>query len=397
MIAGLVASSACYSGLADELDSDAPATSTGAADPTGASGPTSASTPGTAPGETGEPTDGVVTGPGPATDDSATVTASGSTDMSAGTAPDPATGDPATGDPATGEPNTSDPNPSEPGTTGVAETGDPPPDEAAMLCARWNDDRAGLAEGSWNGDVNACNKGALGQEGKDHALRLINLYRFIADLPPVSEDAARSDKAQACALMMHANGALNHNPPMNWKCWTAEGSEAAGKSNISGTPGVLGIDLYMVDPGNDTTIGHRRWILSNSLGGVGFGSTSQSSCLWVIGGNGNGGKAWTAWPPPGLVPLQALHVPTIGWAHVDQTGWTVQSDSIDLGAAQVSIKENGVDRPVASNVLGQGYGSSFAIRFVPQGWEVAAGATYDVTVSGASEPIAYSVTIVDCG
>jgi hypothetical protein len=34
---------------------------------------------------------------------------------------------------------------------------------------------------------------------------------------------------------------------------------------------------------------------------------------------------------------------------------------------------------------------------VPQGWEVAAGKTYDVTVSGASEPISYSVTIVDCG
>lgn len=395
LFAGLVALSGCYGGLAEDFaDSDAStATAGSSADPTSAGGPTdptNASAPATTSAATGEPTDGVITDAGSAS----SASTPGTTDMSVGTSTDPATGEP---DPATGEPGTTG------GTTGGATgdtTGDAsgePLDEAAMLCARWNGDRADLAEGSWSGDVDACNKGALGQEGHDNALRLINLYRFIADLPPVGEDAARSDRAQACALMMHANGALNHSPPMSWKCWSAEGTEAAGKSNISGTPGVLGIDLYMVDPGNDTTIGHRRWILSNSLGGVGLGSTSQSSCLWVIGGDGDAGKPWTAWPPPGLVPYQAMHVPSIGWSDVDKTGWSLQSDGIELGGAAVSVQESGVDRPVAVNPLGSGYGSTHAIRFVPQGWAVEPGKTYDVTVTGASEPIAYSVTIVDCG
>ncbi|HEY0136145.1 MAG TPA: CAP domain-containing protein, partial [Nannocystis sp.] len=382
LLAGFVALPACYVGLDGEPpEGTTLATSTGGAGTStgAASDPTASSA-----APTGEPTTGAEhTSTGPVT-----ATVPGTTDMSGGTGG-------TTGLDTGGEPGTSEPGTTEPGTTGM--TGDPPPDEAAMLCARWNDDRAQLGEGTWSGDVDSCNKGGVSADGLANTLRLVNLYRFIADLPPVVEDAARSGKAQSCALMMHANGTLNHSPPMNWKCYAAEGAEAAGQSNIAGAPGVFGIDLYMVDDGNTTTIGHRRWILSNSLGPIGMGSTSQYSCLLVIGGNGNAGKAWTAWPPPGLVPLQAMHVPTVGWSDVDKAGWSVQSDSIDLGGATVSVTEGGVDRPVAVNVLGQGYGSTHAIRFVPQGWAVEAGKTYDVTLGNVSQPIAYSVAIVDCG
>ena len=402
LVAGFAALPGCYVGLAeDAFDASSGATTASATtgdpvDPTAQSG----SNPGTNPGGTPGTDPGTVSSPDPTTggelstgtDGPVTATTPGTTDMSAGT-DDTTTGAPVTTDPATTDPATTDPVTGDP----MTDTGDPPPDETAMLCARWNEDRAQLGEGAWSGDVNSCNKGGVSADGQANTLRLVNLYRFVADLPPVTEDPARSGKAQACALMMHANGSLNHFPPMSWKCWSAEGSEAAGQSNISGTPGVLGIDLYMVDPGNDTTIGHRRWILSNSLGPIGMGSTAQNSCLLVIGGNGNAGKAWTAWPPPGLVPFQAMHVPTIGWSDVDKTGWTVQSDSIDLGGATVSVKEGGADRPVAVNALGQGYGSTHAVRFVPQGWAVQAGKTYDVTLGNVSQPIAYSVTIVDCG
>lgn len=383
LLAGLAALSACYSGPSqDDAASDATVGTThGATASTGA--PT--------PGDTGEPTTGTATSSG-----AVTVTSAGSTDMSEGPASSgglaggTTSADPDTGVAETGEPGT------ETGAPGTTDTGDPPPDEAAKLCQRWNADRAQLGEGAWSGSVDACDPGTVSQDGRDNALRLVNLYRFIAGLPAVTEDPARTTKAQACALMMHANGQLNHAPPMNWKCWTADGAGAAGQSNISSTPGVVGVDLYMVDPGNDTTIGHRRWILSNSLGPVGLGSTAVNSCLMVIGGNGNAGKPWLAWPPPGLVPYQALHVPTIGWAHVDQTGWTVQSDGIDLNGATVTVKSGGVDMPVAVNALGQGYGSTYAVRFVPQGWAVEPGATYDVTLGNVAQPIAYSVQIVDC-
>lgn len=349
-----------------------------------------------------------VTSTSPGTDAPPTTDPPVSTDMSAGTGPSGATGDGQT-DPLTGGqtggqtteawttgPTSAGQTTGEPGTTGSVDTGEPPPDAAALLCERWKSDRAQLGEGDWSGAVDACDPGVMSQDGRDNALRLVNLYRFIAGLPAVTEDPTRTSQAQACALMMHANGQLSHTPPMNWKCWTADGAGAAGKSNISSTPGVLAVDLYMVDPGNDTTIGHRRWLLSNYLGPIGLGSTSVNSCLMVIGGNGNAGKPWLAWPPPGLVPYQAMHVPTIGWANVDETGWTVQSDTIDLGAATVTVTVDGVDRPVAVNVLGQNYGSSHAIRFVPQGWTVEPGKTYEVELGNVAQPIAYSVQIVDC-
>lgn len=405
-LALLVASlpAGCYVGL----DEDAAELTGSSGGPTGGPGPSA--TPGdTSLASADETADPGPTSQGPdSTASQASADEAGSTDMSAGPGPidtgsdpsgDPATTDPGTSGPISTDPMTTDPVTSDPATsdpvTSDPSTGDPPPSEQEMLCARWNGDRAQLAEGAWSGSVNGCNKGTLGPEGHDNALRLINLYRFIADLPAVTEDGARSEKAQACALMMDANNQLSHSPPMNWTCWSQDGSDAAAQSNISSTPGVLGVDLYMVDPGNDTTIGHRRWILSNSLGPIGIGSTSEMSCLLVIGGNGNAGAAWTAWPPPGLVPYQAIHVPTVPWAHVDETGWTVQSDSIDVTNAQVTVTENGANKPVAVNGLGGGYGSSFAVRFVPQGWTVEVGKTYDVALSVGG--IQYSVTVVDCG
>ncbi len=389
--AGLVALSACYVGLPqDEIASEASAGST-------SPGPVTAGS----------------NSAGPLT--TTTVGSAGSTDMSAGTGTtdaltagpvstdgldtgEPATGHASTGPGTTGLDDTGETDVSATGVaeTGVAETGEPPPDAVALLCGRWTADRAELGEGSWSGAVDGCDPGTMSQDGRDNALRLVNLYRFIADLPAVTEDATLTSNAQSCALMMHANGQLSHTPPMDWKCFTGAGAGAAGKSNISSTPGVLGVDLYMVDPGNDTTIGHRRWILSNYLGPIGLGSTAKNSCMTVIGGMGNAGKAWLAWPPPGLVPYQAMHVPTIDWASVDQTGWTVQSDTIDLSAAGVSVSVGGVDQPVTVNVLGKNFGSSHAVRFVPKGWTVEPGKTYDVALSGVAQPISYSVQIVDC-
>jgi hypothetical protein len=265
-----------------------------------------------------------------------------------------------------------------------------------MVCARWNADRADLSEGAWSGDVNGCAAGDTGAPGRANALRLLNLYRWLAALPPVDHDLARDGKAQECALMMHANGQLSHSPPMSWECWSAGGAEAAGSSNIASTPGVVGIDLYLVDPGNDTTLGHRRWLLSNSLGPVGLGSTSMTSCLWVIGGQGDAGAAWTAWPPPGIVPIEAIHVPQVPWAHVDETGWSLQSDAIDVNQAQITISEGGADRPVTVTPLQSGFGSQYAVSIRPQGWVSEAGKTYTVQVDGVPQPFGYEVQIVQC-
>ena len=296
----------------------------------------------------------------------------------------------------------SGPGPTDSGTSGEVSTtsGDlttgEPVDPAAEVCARWTADRSDMSEGTWSGAVAGCQAGDTGAPGRDNALKLINLYRWLAGLPAVGHDAGLDAKAQQCALMMHANGQLSHDPPMQWDCYTADGAQAAKNSNISSTPGVVAVDLYMVDPGNATTFGHRRWILSNGLGPVGLGSTAVNSCMWVLGGQGGGDAAWTAWPPPGVVPIDAIRVPEVPWSNVDETGWTIQSDVIDLGAAQVTIREGGVDRPVKTTALMGGFGSASAIAMTPQGWTSEAGKTYTVEVNGVPQPFSYDVQMVEC-
>lgn len=227
---------------------------------------------------------------------------------------------------------------------------------------------------------------------RDTALRLVNLYRYIAGLPPVTTDPTHNQQDQACALMMQANNQISHTPSSSWTCYSADGAKAASSSNVAGTGAIAAVDGYMLDPGNATTIGHRRWILSNSLGPIGIGSTGKYSCMWTLNGTGKAGKQWMSWPSPGVFPLQAF---TASRQSVDTTGWSLQSDSINLAGAQVAVTFNGTAQPVTVTQLEPNYGSRYALRFNPMGWTSAAG-TYHVSVTGIATPIEYDVTVVSC-
>ena len=264
-----------------------------------------------------------------------------------------------------------------------------------QVCMRWKNDRMNRSEGTFTGSIAQCQPGDVTAPGRANALKLLNMYRFIADLPAVTNDAALDVKAQACALMMDANNALSHTPPTSWTCYSAAGAEAAGKSNIASTAGVEAMDLYMNDRGNATTMGHRRWFLSNSLGPVGLGSAPDGSCAWVIGGGGRAGKPWMAWPAPGPFPFEAMSAGGFG-STIDVTGWTVQSDNINLGSATVTVTDAGQARPVSVTQLGANYGSRYAIRFTANGWTSQAGHTYHVVVGGVTTPITYDVEMVTC-
>jgi hypothetical protein len=262
-----------------------------------------------------------------------------------------------------------------------------------LLCHDWNQVWDNIDYGTWTGSVSGCDAGSYSRGGIDGTLDLVNLCRGWAGLPAVSDSEARNQAAQECALMQHAAGYLNHYPQPSAPCYTEGGASAAGSSNLAGTSSVDAVFLYMDDPGNSTTLGHRRWILSNSLGPIGVGSTNSYSCMWVIGGSGSGSNRWTAWPPPGLFPLQAVDA---SWSSVDDNGWSVQSDSINLANAQVSVRVGEVNKPVSVTNLAAYYGSTYAISIIPQGWESQPGATYSVDITGISEAISYEVTMVDC-
>jgi|GEM_PF-1212542 len=264
------------------------------------------------------------------------------------------------------------------------------------VCARWKAGRSDLSEGMWTGNVMSCEVGDMAPTARAAALSSLNVYRWLADLPEITTDPQKDMEAQACALLQRANNSLSHMPPSSWTCYMDVGAKAAGRCNISSGPAVSSVDGYMVDPGNETTIGHRRWILSNSIGPTGIGGTDRHSCLMTTG-NMRVGKAWQAWPAPGIIPVQAMQQGFGNWVQsIDMTGWTVQSDTVNLASATVTVTSDGMAMPVTVTQLMPGYGSRYAFRFNPMGWKTTAGKTYTIEVGGAPMPIKYDVQFVDC-
>lgn len=266
-------------------------------------------------------------------------------------------------------------------------TGDP--GEIQAVCKRWKEAFADKDEGSWSGNVDECNAGDIEAAARQRALDRINFIRWLTKLKEVKTDPAWDKKAQACALMMHANGSLSHNPPKSWKCYSEEGAAAAAASNISGAPGVSSVLLYMIDPGNATTIGHRRWIISNRFGPTGLGSTSKSSCMYTFGGETNGDRKWTAWPPPGIFPIE---LNANSWTSMDSTGWTIQSDTIAFSGKTITVKGNGKALDVSTMDLLPDFGARNAVKITPKGWKMKSGTRYEVEVEGTQIKYTFEAT-----
>ena len=269
---------------------------------------------------------------------------------------------------------------------------------AAEVCQRWVCDRSDMSEGVSTGDVTSCAPGDLLPPGRPNALKLVNLYRFLTGMPEVSEDPTFDTDAQDCAIIQAANG-LSHTPTATDTCYNATGATASNRSSICGGQAVGCIDLYMDDSANATgpNYGHRTWILANSLGPVGFGSVGSggrsmtASCFYQVGGTGKAGIAYVGWPPAGPVPLQAFTA-----TELDKSGWSLQSDTINLNTATATVVDGTTNEPVTVSTNLGSYGAKYAMGIVPNGWTTQAGHNYTVTIGGTTTPISYTVQVVDC-
>ena len=171
----------------------------------------------------------------------------------------------------------------------------------------------------WTGNYAACDAGTTSDAFRAAVRMRINYVRAMAGVPAdmvLSEEFNR--KAQQAALMMSVNGELDHTPPEDWTCYTADGATAAGHSNLflgpSGAEAILG---YVEDPGeNNYFVGHRRWILcpqlqafgTGDVPGAGDGRYQAANARWVIDPEHIWDQrpptrdGFVAWPPPGYVP-----------------------------------------------------------------------------------------------
>ena len=267
----------------------------------------------------------------------------------------------------------------------------------AQVCDGWARGHVTTAPQPFSKTTATCDPGVLSRGGLDDTLARLNMFRWLVGLGPVSDDASDNDAAQKCALMSSWNpaGPAAHNPPTTATCYTAAGAAGAGSSNIawgSGSPAGA-IDQWLIDNGNESTMGHRRWLLNPPLDPVGIGyyeggnNYGSASCIRVFSGGNVGPKpSWFAFPPPGFVPAQ-----------VTQWIWSVHGTALTGGFdAGVTRLSDGAGMPVTVQVMQGGYGQP-AITLNRSGWAPAVGQTYRVVVTGTSmAPISYEVTPVSC-
>jgi len=255
-----------------------------------------------------------------------------------------------------------------------------------------------VATSGWTGDIATCTPGTISQDAINKTLIRINYFRRCVGLNDnITFDATKSLKCQQAALMMQANNALNHYPPTTWTCWTQDGSDAAGSSNIaSGYTPPGAITAYIQDNGTSNNfVGHRRWILFSTSKVMGLGHTSTYNALWVTGNGGNPVPAnlpvFIPWPPKGYVPAPLVFAK-----------WSFSKRLADFTNAQVAMTDsagNAIPLTIISNT-DIGYGDN-TIVWEPTGINTTSttDVKYNVTVSNVNinnvdSTYTYKVTII---
>ncbi len=263
------------------------------------------------------------------------------------------------------------------------------------------------ASAAWTGSHAACDAGTTSDEFRRAVQLRINYFRAMAGVPgdvQLSEEYNR--KAQQAALMMSVNDQLSHSPPSSWLCYSEEGREAAGSSNLYlGVYGPSAITGYISDPGvGNYFVGHRRWILYPQTKWMGSGDIPPSggyrpsNALWVFGPNlweprPQTREEYVAWPPPGYVPYQVVF-----------PRWSFAYAQADFSSATVEMSTAGGNIPLTLQPVVNGYGENTLV------WEPAlsfgsppgADTTYTVVVRHVGidalyRDFAYQVTIFDPG
>ncbi len=263
---------------------------------------------------------------------------------------------------------------------------------------------------NWTGNQASCDAGTTALSFLNAMLIRINYFRAMAGVPAeIMFSDAYSAKAQKAALMMSANSGLSHAPPPTWNCYTADGAEAAGSSNLYlGTNGTQAIAGYMKDPGSGNgAAGHRRWILYPQSRILGTGDVAANggyyaaNALWVFdlvnmwSARPATREAFVAWPPPGYVPYQVVY-----------PRWSFSYANADFSSAVVSMSSAGSNLSIKQETTADGYGENTLV-WIPMSltdgayWpkpsqdKAYAVTIENVKIEGISHNFSYTVTVFD--
>ncbi len=249
----------------------------------------------------------------------------------------------------------------------------------ADVCAMWTSGHVITTPNPYTAGSTMCDPGTLAAGGITDTLVRINAFRWLTGLGNMVTDSATDDTGdQDCSIIAIWNPAslAAHHPPTSSTCYNSNGATWAGMSNISwGLSAPSSIDAYIQDQGNESSLGHRRWVLHPPLGivGVGYVKASgtmygQAGCLGVFDTSGTGPEPmWYAWPPEGFIPATILTGTTevFPWSFHFPAGMTSATATVmDMGTASMLT--------VTTLLLPSGYGDdafeNHAEWVDPNGW-----------------------------
>jgi len=256
-----------------------------------------------------------------------------------------------------------------------------------------------LARMGWTGDVSTGIAGTTSDLFKADVLRRVNFYRALVGLPAdITLNSVKSSKDQDDALWISANGYLTHYPTGGY-FYKATVADAASHSNIAwGLFGPGAIDGYIDDSGNESTLGHRRWIMYSLASEMGTGDIPENSsgraanALWVIGdAKSSSAKKFVPWPNAGFTPINFVH-----------STWSVSYPGANFNSAKITVTQrgSGVSHQY-SGWVSDGYGDNTLMwtpSEVPS--SISADTTFDISISGIGgqgvpSSYNYSVTLFD--
>ncbi len=262
----------------------------------------------------------------------------------------------------------------------------------SRLCERWLATRS-LTDPTelWNGDHDACDAGVMNADWRDAVLERINTLRAMAGLDPVDHSPNLDALAQECALAIVFHGTGDHQLEEFDQCYSRTAEEGVASSLIAQAPGLVAIDQYMLDFGeqNFDSMTHRLYLLAPQLGPIGIGSTPLASCVQVHGSRGQrNDPEWVAWPPPGPFPIDA--------DYTNPAGWTVHSNVLNLAFAEVEVTLDGEVLPIEQRDLDTAGPAGWGTAWLPVDWALEAGRSYRVVVRNAlrrGERVEFSYTV----
>lgn len=249
----------------------------------------------------------------------------------------------------------------------------------------------------FTGDIQNCVAGTTSLQYQQATINRINFYRSMIGLKPTTLIPNLTNYNQA-ALMMAANGQLSHSPPSSWRCYSSEGASGAGSSNLAlGASGPGAIDIYIDDfGGNNSAVGHRRWIILPSQSAFATGDVPGANSLAVWQGSNNTtpeGLQFVAWPSAGYFPASLIP---------GSNRWSFSAIGGSMSSAKVSMKNltTGADISITMEPFYSGYGAE-TIVWLPQGVSrySTTETTYliqvsDVQTSTGAKSYSYTVTTI---